>query len=397
MTRPCARVPRRRLSARTIALGALALLAVLPDAGNAAPASLRVDPVILPATAAYARTPGCPTVRLSIPLAPHSDPAGDLVCPRPQDMPLSQGESYICFAYATADMISQRIGDVVSPLDVATKYFFADPAEVARGRSQAWNAARALVAADRLRIRLDRSDVDIYRGGNAAGRPYFDKLQGGEEDVSALLYNAGGYCRDVDLPSYDGYLHMRRFFRRQRVKWSIVTPPRLCYRTIGSAPRGLHSPRADAFNDAWVRYTDRVCRRRPLPVPLLPVADRIAPDRAAVMRRLKAGERPPRRRLDRLFAMIDYALDHGRAPAVGYTYWVYEQRPDDDPDVTADHSSVIIGRREANGSCQYRVQDNVGEYCSAMYPAIRARCRNGRIWLTEQELRSAIYSVVYLR
>ena len=32
-------------------------------------------------------------------------------------------------------------------------------------------------------------------------------LEGGEEDIAALLYNVGGLCKDQDLPSYDGFTH----------------------------------------------------------------------------------------------------------------------------------------------------------------------------------------------
>jgi len=42
-------------------------------------------------------------------------------------MPNSQGDSAICYAYAAADMISQRIGLAVSALDVATTFYFTDP------------------------------------------------------------------------------------------------------------------------------------------------------------------------------------------------------------------------------------------------------------------------------
>jgi hypothetical protein len=65
--------------------------------------------------------------------------------------------------------------------------------------------------------------------------------------------------------------------------------------------------------------------------------------------------------------------------------------------LVADHSSVIIGRRRVGDTCQYRVQDNTGEYCAPMREGIRDRCELGRIWLTEDELKRTLYSVTYLR
>lgn len=373
------------------------LAAAMASASALARPADGVDPGVLPATANYARAPDCSNVTIRMPLAPRAKADSARICPEPSNMPLLQGDSLICFAYSTAAMISQRIGVVVSPLDVATKYFFANPASLAKISSPAVQDELRRLGRYAARIRLNRSDVDIEKDSNKSRRPYVDKLAGGEEDLAALLYNIGGVCKDADLRSYNGFGHARAFLRKQRVKWSLFAPPKVSYRTIGSAPRGLHSARADAVNNAWVHHTNRLCERTPLPVPLLPVAYRMAADRAAVLRMLAVGREPPKAKMDHMLAMIDYALDHGRAPAVGYTYWVYEERPDDDPDLTADHSSVITGRRKVGGACQYRLRDNVGEFCSAMYPAISARCRNGRIWLTETELRSAIYSVVYLR
>ncbi len=98
-----------------------------------------------------------------------------------------------------------------------------------------------------------------------------------------------------------------------------------------------------------------------------------------------------------MFSMIDYALDHGRAPAVGYSWYVLEAAAPYDTDLVADHSSVIIARRKAAGMCQYRVQDNTGEYCGLMRKGISERCENGKIWLTEEELKRTLYSVTYLR
>ena len=74
-----------------------------------------------------------------------------------------------------------------------------------------------------------------------------------------------------------------------------------------------------------------------------------------------------------------------------------EQAAPDEIDLVADHASIVIGRRKVGGSCQYRVQDNTGEYCVRMRPGIRERCDLGRVWLTEQELTRTLYSVTYLR
>jgi hypothetical protein len=112
---------------------------------------------------------------------------------------------------------------------------------------------------------------------------------------------------------------------------------------------------------------------------------------------LESGRHPSKPKLDRILAMVDYALDHGRVPTVGYSWYLLEDRDPKDPDLFADHASPVIGRRKAGSVCQYRIQDNTGEYCGRMRDGIRERCDNGRIWVTESELRRTLYSVTYLR
>jgi hypothetical protein len=130
---------------------------------------------------------------------------------------------------------------------------------------------------------------------------------------------------------------------------------------------------------------------------LLPISFRVATNEASFLEMLDKGQPPSGDQVQHMLAMIDYALDHGRAPAVGYSWYVLEQAAPDEIDLVADHSSIVIGRRKVGASCQYRVQDNTGEYCARMRPGIRERCDLGRVWLTEEELTRTLYSVTYLR
>src|ERR1700730_17325651 len=92
----------------------------------------RVDPYPLPTSVRYTRNSKCNAVNIHMPPSTHSAIDGNMISPRPAEMPLSQGDTAICFAYATADMISQRAGTEISALDVATNYYFADPSRLAR-------------------------------------------------------------------------------------------------------------------------------------------------------------------------------------------------------------------------------------------------------------------------
>ncbi|WP_155912156.1 hypothetical protein [Methylobacterium sp. 77] len=374
---------------------AIARLAGALSLVGPAPAD-EVDRRILPAQPAYLRNPGCAPVAATIPFEIHTGTRDVGISPAPSELPLNQGESAICFAYATADMISHRIGKPVSPLDVATKFYFADPAKLPAIPVPHLKRHLKAHPAYRADIAWSRNSAEVTKDGNPALEPYFDKIEGGEEDTAALLYNIGGFCEDRDLPSNDGYRYVMPVLRSLRYRTRLHATKQ-SYRSVAATAAHLRSRRADPFNAAWIAHVETVCRRAPLPVPLLPVSYRVAASQADFADMLESGRHPSRAKLDRILAMVDYALDNGRVPTVGYSWYLLEARDPKDPDLFADHASPVIGRRKAGNACQYRIQDNTGEYCGRLRDGIRERCDNGRIWVTEDELRRTLYSVTYLR
>jgi hypothetical protein len=373
----------------------IGLFAALIVTGPAA----ALDTRLLPEQPTYTRNRACSDTAVALPpRRGGTHPLDRRISPDPALSPMSQGDTAICFAYATADMISQRVGVTVSALDVATRYYFADPSGLFGSRDRALR--RYIAAHPDLAegIAESRNDTEAARERNPLRKPYFDKLEDGQEEAAALLYNVGGLCPDRDLPSFDGYgQHVRTL---AALRWRSRLAPRMCWRSLGGTVDRLRDPATDAFNAGWIAHVERRCRRRPLPVPLLPVSDSIADNQLDFMERAAAakGHDPDLAAGgERLMAMIDYALDHGRLPVVGYSWYVLEARDPKDPDLAADHSSPILARRKRDGRCQYRLQDNTGEYCARMRPGIRERCDLGRVWLDEAELRASLYSVIYLR
>jgi hypothetical protein len=354
-----------RIVSRRLKLAAFIASLVLIPSTPILPAE-RADPYLLPTNVRYTRNSKCNAVNIHMPRSRHSAVDENMISPKPADMPLSQGDSAICFAYATADMISQRVGTEVSPLDVATKYYFADPSRLAQSTNPDLQRHLRGMGDYRAAIAEARATMEVSVEDNPSQNPYIDKLEDGDEGIAALLYNIGGLCRDQDLPSYDGFSHFSGYLDLLR-KWMEVFPPAQYSRMslAGAAPAAL-SPKTDAFNAVWISRVERQCRRRPLPAPLLPVSYRVSADQASLMQVLAEGRPPSDAQVDRMFSMIDYALDNGRAPAVGYSWFALEAAAPEDTDLAADHLSVIIGRRKVGTTCQYRVQDNTGEYCSRM-------------------------------
>ena len=87
------------------------------------------------------------------------------------------------------------------------------------------------------------------------------------------------------------------------------------------------------------RKMDRVCplesKRFSTPVPLLPIVFRTAEDQEALEG--KSGASIDSRQILRI---IDYALDKGRHPVIGYSYYALQSRAPSDTDRFADHSSL---------------------------------------------------------
>ena len=100
-------------------------------------------------------------------------------------------------------------------------------------------------------IVAQRGRVDISEEKNTLRRPYFDKLEGGEEDVAALLLNIKGVCLDRDLPSDDAYYLYTALLGILR---RAAPNPGICLRSVGATVPKLNDPIADVFNDAWVRF-----------------------------------------------------------------------------------------------------------------------------------------------
>jgi hypothetical protein len=308
------------------------------------------------------------------------------------EMPHSEGDFAVCFAYGAADMIAQRIGVAVSPVDLATGYFLADADHPLRyGRPGLRDSAAAFSIAE------SRKGVDVTIESNPRRTPYVNRLEGGEERFAVQIANARGLCHESDLPSNEGFRHHLGQLFYFRFLALAATQTKICRKGLFGVPPELRDDMADAVNIAWLNYVETRCQRFKSPVPLKPVTYHLMKDLATLLHRKAKGWRwSPAQALE-AFARIDYALDHKRYPVVGYSYEVLEKRMPGERDGDVDHSSVIVARKMMGGACHYMVQDDSGESCVNFYPRLHDRCTLGRIWLTRPELHETLHSVTYLR
>ena len=301
-------------------------------------------------------------------------------------MPHSEGDYAICFAYGSADMISQRIGVAVSPVDLATTFFYAQP-------EKRFASASPLLEA----LQTHRENVDITHDLNPAHIPFINKLEGGEENYTIMLANHRGLCRESDLPSKDGFHDYFGVLFDYRFEALAARHEKICRKEFFGVPQTIRGDEADYANAQWLKYVDRRCHRFKSPAPLIPVVYRFALDLVDLMDKRADGWTPTPAQIGHAFGMIDYALEHHRYPAIGYSYEALEKRLPTEGLRDIDHSSVIIGRKKIGGACHYLVQDDTGENCINFYPKLHDRCVLGRIWLSRSELLESLHSVMYLR
>lgn len=310
-----------------------------------------------------------------------------------------QGETSFCYAYATATIVNQRTGIDVSALDLASTFYFTQMDHLARHPNPSVAEFLRQNPDWRNEITEVRDDAEIDESTAANGskikRPYFPYLAGGTEEVAILLSNVSELCRDQDLPSDQGFQSHRK---------QIQDFIRIAEASTGPTPQELEhvypkfrDPVADFFNAEWLRYQNRRCQRVTSPVPLLPVRYYAADSYEDYLNRIRRGTIDPKKEARELFQALNFALDHQRAPAVGYSLFKFSPREPDDPDEFADHSSAILARKLIGNKCHYLVRDNSGLECSDFFPQYRKRCQDAEVWVTEEELGASMYSVVYLR
>jgi hypothetical protein len=230
--------------------------------------AISADRALLPKNPRYRQNVACSTI----------------ASPKMIEMPHSEGDFAVCFAYGSADMIAQRIGVAVSPVDLATGYFLADVDHQLRyGRPAQRDPAGAISIAE------SRRGVDVTAESNPRRTPYMDRLEGGEERFAAQIANVRGLCRESDLPSKEGFRHYVGQLFYFRVLALAATETKICRKGLFGVPPELRDDMADAVNIAWLNYVETRCRRFKSPVPLKPVTYSIVYDLEALLRQKAKG------------------------------------------------------------------------------------------------------------
>jgi hypothetical protein len=291
-------------------------------------------------------------------------------------------------------LIAQRTGLDASPLDLATSFYFADAKQIGSIQNPILLEYVTSHPEYETRITIDRIDAALNPMNGRAEHlhPFFHQLEGGTETTTLLLANVRGICADHQLPSNEGLNRYESLIWEAKQK--ALNGAGFVIPEIENVIPSFRDGTADLFNSSWLTFIHERCS--PVAHPMLaPVEKSLAEDSKTFYKKLKAGKLSNQER-QKLFAVLDYALDHGRIAAIGFDLNTILQ-PAAQAQDNSDHSSTIIGRRWNKGNCEYLLRDPAGYECKEYQSSLQPRCHEHHLWLTDSELIQSFYSLVYLR
>jgi hypothetical protein len=311
-----------------------------------------------------------------------------------------QGDSAICFAYACADMITQRTKIETSPLAVASLFYFADANKITSISEPDLQSHLRQHPEWRENLQIARNEVEVS-SDSAIKLPFFDHLEGGDQDSCAYMVNGTGICAEQNLPSDGGIENYAELFEKFRDGIMEGSLPDLLpvrngqpFQTIALQTQ---SNPTDKFNSLWFNYMIQRCHSLPSPTPLLPLRYSVAHDVHDLLSRVMKDPKAYDQEREKMLGVIDYALDHDRSPTIGYSFDVFQPRDSDDTDSDVDHASAVIARKKIGNTCYYKIRETSGEDCATFFPKFAKRCHDHHVWLSEEEISSNLYDVTFLR
>jgi hypothetical protein len=314
--------------------------------------------------------------------------------------PRDQGDLSWCFAYTSADLISQRVKQKISATDLASTFILQDPSHLNDLGDPALKKYLAEHPNIYERIRKNRAEAPGKYDPDHILKEEGLTDTGGQEDTTILLANTKGMCVEQNFPSTEAnqnrFLHQIAKIYAQKNKVSETQDNCPLFRPQTDMTSAIVDPVSVAMTDVYEKELDQRCQRKPWPVPLVPVMTKFGDDLKEYESRLKKGEFSRDQASGKLFDTLDFALEHGRVAAIGYSAYTIMKREEGE-DTHGDHSSIIAGRKMINGKCQYLIRNTWGQDCDLYYKKFQGRCEQGNIWITKEELKESLYSVTYMK
>lgn len=308
----------------------------------------------------------------------------------------NQGDKSWCFAFAAADLVSQKTKKRVSAADLALTYLNSDADRLKQLQS---NEIKEFLKEHPdyfsllAKARKDKDSIgDLRNKFIASDKGLIDT--GGSTSDTVFLANLKGLCLEKDFPSEDESVQ-NDLKKTAAAHFKLENKKKAC---IGTPQTDNTSAIEDLVSHAIIsnyeKKVDLQCKREPH-APLIPVSKGMA----SMPEFKKKYEHDPVARKkfqDELFKTMNTALDQDKAVGIGYSLYSVARAEQDETDKHGDHASSIVGRKMINGKCHYLLRNTQGPACD--YNAeLKPRCSQGHVWVTEAELSDSLYEVIYLK
>lgn len=309
-----------------------------------------------------------------------------------------------CYAYTTADMITQRMGlphgHQISAADLSATFMLAQADRLSRHSSPVMQSYLAANTGIWEKIRTHRQvEAGNYTPENIL-RGLLDT--GGQEDTTLLLANLQDFCLEAKLPSREGFIrglvervraNHRRLDREYRRRYGLPLQ-----RLQSDSTSAIQDPISVAIADSYHRAIQRQCGKRvKFNQVFLPQTLKFSETLELYKKKVSTGEIDLGTSQAQLKEAIDKALDRGRVAAIGYDAYSIIKREPADQNPYGDHSSIIAARRKIHGVCHYYLRNSWGDDCNIYQSHLSGACENGGVWLTLSQLNDSLYSVISIQ
>lgn len=314
-----------------------------------------------------------------------------------------QGSVGWCFAYVTADMLTQKLRKLnpkkfakeqVSAADVTFQYFKNPPNHkiIPYTDSSYW-AARIQ---DREQVKIEERNNDVRNYG------IFDNFQGGFIDLSIYSYpiETKGVCLEKDLSSKRG-IPMDLLLG---INFEYSDKARSCYQNADS-----EKALVELRNKIWEEHIDHQCKRTTVnlkksirSVDGWTHAPKFSGD--GTVEFFSENEKGQSQNLtsrvrSELRDVVNEGLDNGSIVGIGITpaFLMNAESRDKMLRDNIRHEVSIVARQKLGNQCMYQIRNSWGEDCKLYNEHFQGQCDKGNIWVSEEELFPHMMRAHYLQ
>lgn len=279
----------------------------------------------------------------------------------------NQKDTDLCFSHAAADIISYELGQKVSALSVAIRYF----ENLSGADYLIFNPIRSLLA------RSDSSPFMIGFGSEVLESSLKGSLCPDDQPSGQLSY------REANLKNlYDTYESIRSTFS--------PTKPTQLYQKLFEEIKTLHPKSTPTTFEPFIK------RHHTLPMALGKWYSQQCHLKLQALKKVKIINYQKLPQRNEIIFGINNALSQNTFPIVHFdTELLYDRQPSLSEKLMGFHVATIVHRTHINNEVYYLLRNTWGSSCKGFGGNIIRRCDRGHFWITEDEINRYFTTVSY--